>query len=164
MPQKYTKTVMDTTFLPSDQSTMHRQEFFRLVGISIGTILLKRCMIGCSDQADGNPPPTPTQKVDFTLRLDDKINENLTVKGGYVIANGVIVAQTKDGQYVAVSANCTHQNTQLVYKSVENQFYCPLHLSRFATNGSVIAGPAVVPLTQYTVEPNLSAGTIRVHN
>ncbi|WP_245859997.1 QcrA and Rieske domain-containing protein [Spirosoma aerolatum] len=156
---------MDTTFLPSDQPTMHRQDFFRLVGTSIGAIVLKRCMIGCSDQADGSPPPTPTtKKVDFTLRLDDRANENLTVKGGYVIANGVIVAQTKDGRYIAVSANCTHQNTQLVYKSVENQFYCPLHLSRFATNGDVIAGPAVVPLTQYTVETNLAAKTIRVHN
>ena len=143
---------------------MHRHDFFRIVGTSIGAILLTRCIAGCSGQAGGDPSPNTSQKVDFTLRLDDSANANLTVKGGYVIINDAIVAQTKDGQFIAVSANCTHQGTQLVYKSVENQFYCPLHLSRFDTTGKVVVGPAVVALTQYTVEPNLTAGTIRVHN
>lgn len=145
-----------------DNALMPRHEFFRLVGTSIGAILLSRCIAGCAGA--GDPDPTPSQKVDFTLRLDDKLNANLLVKGGYVTANGVIVAQTKDGQYVAVSAACTHQGTELTYKSVENQFYCPLHLSRFDTTGKVIVGPATLPLTQYTVETNLAAGTIRVHN
>ena len=164
MPQKYAKTVMETTLPTMDQSTMHRQEFLRLVGTSIGAILLTRCMAGCSGQGNADPTPDPSQKVDFTLRLDDKANENLLVKGGYVITNGVIVAQTKDGQFVAVSADCTHEGTQLVYKSADNMFYCPLHLSRFDTSGKVVVGPATLPLTKYTTEPNLTAGTVRVHN
>jgi cytochrome b6-f complex iron-sulfur subunit len=163
-PQKYVKTSMETTLHPIDNAIMPRHEFFRLVGTSIGVILLSRCMAGCAGQGNADPTPDPSQKVDFTLRLDDKVNANLLVKGGYVITNDVIVAQTKDGTYVAVSANCTHQGTVLTYKSAENQFYCPLHLSRFDTAGNVIVGPAVLPLTQYTVEANLSAGTVRVHN
>ncbi|RYF63953.1 MAG: Rieske (2Fe-2S) protein [Cytophagaceae bacterium] len=155
---------METTLHPMDNALMPRHEFFRLVGTSIGAILLSRCMAGCAGMENPDPTPDPSQKVDFILHLDDKLNANLLVKGGYVTSNGVIVAQTKDGKYVAVSANCTHQGTELTYKSVENQFYCPLHLSRFDTTGKVIVGPATLPLTQYTVEPNLAAGTIRVHN
>ncbi len=153
---------METTLYPMDNAAMPRHEFFRLVGTSIGVILLTRCTAGCSRQ--GNEDPTPSQKIDFTLRLDDKINENLLVKGGYVVADNIIIAQTKDGKYVAVSAKCTHQGTILTYKSVENQFYCPLHLSRFDTAGKVIVGPATLPLTVYSVDSNFSAGTIRVHN
>ncbi len=155
---------METTLPPITSATMHRHEFFRLVGTGIGAILLTRCMAGCAGDANNDPTPDPSQKVDFTLRLDDKANENLIGKGGYVIINNVIVAQTKDGQFVAVSANCTHQGTELVYKSPENQFYCPLHLSRFDTTGKVIVGPATLPLTQYTVETNLTAGTVRVRS
>ncbi|GAB2569047.1 QcrA and Rieske domain-containing protein [Spirosoma areae] len=155
---------METTLTPIDSPIMPRHEFFRLVGISIGAILLTRCVAGCASQAGGDPTPDPSQKVDFTLRLSDKANENLLKKGGYVTTNGVIVAQTKDGQFVAVSANCTHQGTELIYKSTEGQFYCPLHLSRFDTTGNVIVGPATLPLTQFTVEPNLTTGTVRVHN
>ncbi len=155
---------METTLHTMDNALMPRQEFFRLVGTGIGAILLSRCLSGCASQGNIDPTPDPTQKVDFTLHLDDKINANLLVKGGYVIANHVIVAQTKDGTYVAVSADCTHQGTELTFKPNENQFYCPLHLSRFDTNGKVIVGPATLPLTQYTVETNLGAGTVRVHN
>ena len=161
VPQKYAKTVMQTTFLPTDRPTMPRHEFFRLVGTSIGAILLTRCIAGCAGQSGGDP--TPKQNVDFTLALSDKANENLLIKGGYLITNDIIVAQTKTGEYVAVSANCTHQGTQLTFRSADNQFYCPLHLSRFDTTGKVVNGPATAPLTQYTVESNASNGTLRIH-
>lgn len=164
MPQKYVKTNMETTFTPAENPIMPRHEFFRLVGTSIGAILLSRCMAGCSAQDNPEPTPDPSLKVDFTLRLDEKINENLLSKGGYVIKNDVIVAQTKDGQYVAVSAKCTHLGTELTFKSVENQFYCPSHQSRFNTTGQVVVGPATQPLTQYKVEVNAAAQTVRVYN
>ena len=98
------------------------------------------------------------------LNLADKANENLTVKGGYVVMNNVIIAQTKSGNFVAVSVNCTNDKTKLVFKATENQFYCPLDLSRFDTTGKVISGPATLPLTAYKIEPNATAGTLVVHN
>ncbi len=164
MPQKYAKTAMETTFPLNSTTTMHRQEFLQLVGTGIGAILLTRCVAGCAGQAEKDPTPNPSQKVDFTLRLADKVHENLLVKGGYVIVNKVIIAQTKDGEFVAVSANCTHQGTILTYKSTENQFYCPLHLSRFDTLGKAIVGPATLPLTRFAVETNRTTGTIRVRS
>lgn len=165
MPAKVQQTLMQTSLPTSDHSLMDRQEFFRLVGTSVGAIFLTRCLAGCAGSGTDEitPKPTPTQKVDFTLRLDDKANDNLNVKGGYVVANSIIVAQTKAGNFVAVSAECTHAGTQLIFKSSDDQFYCPLHLSRFDTSGNVLVGPASQPLKQYKVAPDLLARTVRVY-
>lgn len=143
---------------------MHRQAFLKLVGTGIGSIILTRCMVGCAGQGSPDPTPEPTKKVDFTLSLADNANQNLLVKGGYVIVENVIVVQTNDGKYVAVSANCTHEGTRLVYKVADNQFYCPLDLSRFDINGKVVSGPAKLPLTLYIIDSNLTSGILRVHN
>ena len=156
---------METTLPTTDQRLMDRQEFFRLVGTGVGAILLTRCIAGCAGPDDPDLDPNrldPAQKIDFSINLNDKTNENLKTKGGYVVINDVIVAQTKDGQYVAVSANCTHQGTQLVYKPADNQFYCPLHLSRFDAAGKVLVGPATQALQQYVVAVEPATGLIRV--
>ena len=81
-----------------------------------------------------------------------------------MVVNDVIVARTKDDQFVALSATCTHEQTRLVYKLADNQFYCPLDLSRFDSTGKVLVGPATQPLKQYTVVANALTGLIRVHN
>lgn len=139
--------------------TMDRHEFFRLVGTSIGAILLTRCSAACGKGDTVQPDPP----IDFLINLNDRSNENLKVKGGYVIVNDIIVAQTNEGKYLAVSSKCTHQNNvALVYKAPENQFYCPLHLARFDATGKVVAGPATVALKQYSVN-DLANGTLRVH-
>ncbi|MGF7213911.1 cytochrome b6-f complex iron-sulfur subunit [Spirosoma lacussanchae] len=153
---------MQTSSLAPDKRPIDRQHFFRLVGTGIGAILLNRCLAGCAAQGNDDPIRPATEKLDFTLRLDDKNNENLNVNGGYVIANDVIVARTKDGNFVAVSAECTHAGTKLTFKSASDQFYCPLHLSRFDTSGKVLVGPASLPLKQYKVTPDLIARTVRV--
>lgn len=147
---------------------MDRHAFFRLVGTSVGAILLTRCASGCAGPNNPDPAaangPNSGRIIDFTINLNDKVNENLRTKGGYVIINDMIVAQTKDGQYVAVAANCTHQGTQLVYKPADNQFYCPLHLSRFDAMGKVVVGPATQALRQYVVVVETATGLLRVSN
>lgn len=119
---------------------------------------------GCSGQSGSDTTLVPVQGINFTLNLADKANENLTVKGGYVVMNNVIIAQTKSGTFVAVSVNCTFDKTRLVFKAAENQFYCPLDLSRYDTTGNIISGPATLPLTAYRIEPNAAAGTLVIRN
>ncbi|AQG79122.1 ubiquinol-cytochrome c reductase iron-sulfur subunit [Spirosoma montaniterrae] len=148
--------------METSPTTIDRQEFFRRVGTGVGAIWLMRCLAGCSSEANGDPAPNGGRNVDFTLNLTEKANEILKTKGGYVVVNDIIVAQTKDGQFVAVSANCTHQNTQLTYRPIENLFYCPLHLSRFDATGRVLNGPAAQALTAYKVTANLGANTVRI--
>ena len=155
---------MEATLPPTEHYALPRHTFFRPAGIGLVTLLLMHLALGCSGQSGADTTLVPVQGINFTLNLADKANENLTVKGGYVVTNNVIIAQTKSGNFVAVSVNCTNDKTRLVFKANENQFYCPLDLSRFDTTGKVISGPATLPLTAYKIEPNAAAGTLVVHN
>lgn len=146
-----------------EKQTLTRHDFFRLVGTSIGVILLTQSASACNDRS-GDPAPVDEQAVDFTLLFTDKSNENLLTKGGYVVANNIIVAQTKTGEFVAVSANCTcaTPGTLLTYKPTDNQFYCPQHLSRYDNTGKVIMGPATKPLVQYVTIVDKAGGSVRI--
>ncbi len=139
---------MDTT--PVTQPTMDRQEFFRLVGISVGTIALSQGLMACT-QASPDPATAAKSGVStpFTINLNDAKNDNLKIKGGYLIINEIIVARTLTDQFVAVGAYCTHQGTQLVFKGSESRFYCALHGSNFDTSGNVLNGPAQKILTMF---------------
>ncbi|MBD2701985.1 Rieske 2Fe-2S domain-containing protein [Spirosoma sp. BT702] len=156
---------METSFSSLDKSTMPRHKFFRVLGTGIGALLLTGSASACTPEENPIIDTTDAvQKIDFTLRLDDNANQNLKTKGGYVVVNNIIVAQTNDGKFVAASSKCTHDNTLLVYRPSANEFYCALDLSRFDITGKVIAGPATKALTLYNIDSNLTAGTLRVHN
>jgi len=65
--------------------------------------------------------------------------------GQAFVPPGRSVAIFRDGQGVhAISTICTHLGC--VVKTGEAGFECPCHGSRFAPDGSVIKGPAPVPL------------------
>ncbi len=155
---------METTLPRSEHNPVHRSTFLRPAGISLVTLLLMHLALGCSGQSGSDSTLVPVQGINFTLNLADKANENLTVKGGYVVMNNVIIAQTNSGSFVAVSVNCTNDKTKLVFRANDNQFYCPLDLSRFDTTGKVVSGPATLPLTAYKIEQNAAAGTLVVRN
>jgi glycine/D-amino acid oxidase-like deaminating enzyme/nitrite reductase/ring-hydroxylating ferredoxin subunit len=68
--------------------------------------------------------------------------------GGVVKVDGDKVAAFRDDDGVvhAVSPICTHLYCQVTFNAAERSWDCPCHGSRFATDGSVIQGPAVSPL------------------
>ena len=137
---------------------MNRHEFFLHAATAASALIFSRSLAGCSDNAD--QPPAPG--LDFTLNLSEQANQALAAPGGYVFSNGVLVAHTSGGEFVAVGAKCTHEGTLLVYKSAENQFYCPLDLSRFSVTGAVVSGPATQSLTRYKVTALNGATSLRV--
>ncbi|HEY9880529.1 MAG TPA: Rieske 2Fe-2S domain-containing protein [Leptolyngbyaceae cyanobacterium] len=49
----------------------------------------------------------------------------------------------------AVNPTCTHKGCIVDWKSDQKAFECPCHGARFATDGSVLQGPADRPLTTY---------------
>jgi glycine/D-amino acid oxidase-like deaminating enzyme/nitrite reductase/ring-hydroxylating ferredoxin subunit len=65
-----------------------------------------------------------------------------------VVHNGEQVAahRTADGELRAVSAICTHQGGLVLWNATEEVWECPCHASRFAPDGSVVHGPAKLPL------------------
>ena len=69
---------------------------------------------------------------------------------GKVVRDGAhqtAVSREPDGTLRAVSARCTHLGCIVAWNGSERSWDCPCHGSRFATDGSVLQGPAVSPLT-----------------
>lgn len=131
---------------------MDRKEFLSALGYSSGALFFASCLGGCTksdNPADAANPAQPV--VDFTLDLTRAENAPLLSNGGYVYANGVIVAKTVSGTFIAVAQACTHQGTSVQYQSSNNGFYCPNHGANFSATGTVVNGPAPTALKQYTV-------------
>ena len=125
---------------------MDRREFLSRAGVGAVAAVCVSCLQGCSSQSDPISPPT---NVDFTLDLSAPANAALGSPGGYVYSNGVIVARASGGGYIAVSQQCTHQGTTIVYRLSSNDFYCNAHGSSFSATGAVTHGPAGSPLGSY---------------
>jgi glycine/D-amino acid oxidase-like deaminating enzyme/nitrite reductase/ring-hydroxylating ferredoxin subunit len=51
-----------------------------------------------------------------------------------------------DGELFAVSPTCTHMGCRVHWNSMETSWDCPCHGSRFSPDGTVIEGPAILPL------------------
>jgi glycine/D-amino acid oxidase-like deaminating enzyme/nitrite reductase/ring-hydroxylating ferredoxin subunit len=69
--------------------------------------------------------------------------------GGAIVRDGLAQAavhRDDEGRLHAVSARCTHLGCIVQWNEAERTWDCPCHGSRFATDGSVIQGPAVAPL------------------
>jgi cytochrome b6-f complex iron-sulfur subunit len=127
---------------------MNRKEFLIQMGVGAGAAALLTCMSGCS-KSGGSIPSAPN--VDFTLDLSASNNSPLLTRGGYIYQDGVIVAYTSKGTYIALSQTCTHQGSTVVYDLQSDTFYCPSHGSDFSDSGSVNNGPAQVGLKLYTM-------------
>ncbi|MEW5798406.1 MAG: Rieske 2Fe-2S domain-containing protein [Bacteroidota bacterium] len=81
-----------------------------------------------------------------------------SVNGGNVI----IVVRTGDASFIALSAICTHQGSEVGLPE-KNVITCPNHGSRFnATNGSVVNGPATSPLPTFTATYDANKNTVTI--
>ncbi len=141
---------------------MTRKEFFASVGFGAAAVLIPACIGGlassCSSEDNGHTTPAPTN-VDFTL---DITTGALATNGGYLTTNGIVVARTNSGEFLAVSASCTHQGTNVKYVANENDFYCPNHGAKFSSNGTVTQGPASSNLKSYNTA--LTGSSLRVYS
>lgn len=144
---------------------MTRKEFFSRVGFGAATVLLPACIAGlatsCSSDDSGtggnNTSPPPTASGNFTV---DTSAGALSSNGGFIVINGIIIARTNTGTFLAVSSLCTHEGVTLNYDRSANQFVCPRHNSQFTSTGTVVSGPAPSNLRQY--QTTLSGTTLTV--
>lgn len=139
---------------------MDRKEFLSTVGIGAASFALINC-IGCSKKSDRSASGVSGPSgVNFTLDLTTSVNSALLMNGGYLASNGVIVAKTTGGTYIAVQQSCTHERYPLVYQSSSRQFYCNNHGSGFTEAGVVKNSPANRNLTVY--QTTLTGTSLRV--
>ena len=149
---------------------MERKEFLSLLSASTASVLVASCLGSCgSSSKTEDPQPSTTggsngtgtggAKKDFTLDLNQ--NASLKTKGNAVVSNGVIVAYTNAGTYIAVAAACTHQGTTVDFDSGTTRFTCSAHGSVFNQTGQVVTGPATTALKQYNT--TLNGNNLRVY-
>lgn len=101
------------------------------------------------------------ENIDFPLHLlsdavrpaDARSVDELEPGDGKIVRVGgerLAVYRDPKGRLHAVSPVCTHLGCQVRFNSAERTWDCPCHGSRFDTEGGVIDGPAVRPLTNKT--------------
>jgi cytochrome b6-f complex iron-sulfur subunit len=140
---------------------MDRKDFLSQVGVGAAAFLAPICLggiAGCGKSSKNSTPNAPSN-VDFTL---DVSSGNLASNGGYLVSQGILVARTNAGTFLAVSAACTHESTSLTYNAANNNFVCPNHGAKFSSTGVVILSPATTNLTTYRT--SLTNSTLRIYS
>jgi menaquinol-cytochrome c reductase iron-sulfur subunit len=62
------------------------------------------------------------------------------------------VVKGADNKITAFGPQCTHLGCGYHFEAAKNEFFCPCHMSFFAIDGKVLAGPAPRPLDQYVTK------------
>lgn len=63
-----------------------------------------------------------------------------------------VVMQPEPGQFIALSAVCTHLGCIVDWRPDDGIFLCPCHAGKFSRTGKVLSGPPPKPLPSYPVE------------
>jgi Rieske Fe-S protein len=144
---------------------MERKAFLRTLGAGAAFALTFPCVQGCSKDSEGGGLPVPTG-VDFIIDLTSAEGLQLQNNGDFILKDSdgdgftdVVVVKNLEGNFVAASQVCSHQ----AYDEVRfvNQdggiFYCDVHGSRFAQDGSPlnqVDSNAAKPLKVFSTELN----------
>lgn len=63
-----------------------------------------------------------------------------------------VLLQPTPGEFVALSAVCTHLGCVVTWQEQAGEFLCPCHGGRFSAAGQVLGGPPPAPLETLAVE------------
>ena len=131
---------------------MDRKAFLRSLGAGAAFALTFPCLNGCSGDSSGGGEEVPTG-VDFTIDLSGPDGAALQNNGDFIIRNDVVVARNLDGDFVAASRICSHeQNPGVSFVEAEGGiFECYVHGSRFAQDGTPLNSITQNPLKTFRV-------------
>jgi len=139
---------------------MERKEFLRSLGAGAAFAITFPCLQGCSkDDSPENPIPTG---IDFTIDLNSAEGQQLANNGDFILKNEVVVAKNLEGNFVAASQICSHQQTDQV-RFIDEQggiFRCFTHGSEFSQTGTPLNTITSNPLKIFNT--SLNGTTLRV--
>jgi cytochrome b6-f complex iron-sulfur subunit len=108
---------------------MDRNEFLKMLGITITGTIVGTCMGGClkEDSID------TSEDVNLNLDLTYPSYSRLKTKGNYVQipASNIVVAYSTDGNYYAADLTCPHEDGIMVFDSYGNRFQCKKHPKQY---------------------------------
>jgi glycine/D-amino acid oxidase-like deaminating enzyme/nitrite reductase/ring-hydroxylating ferredoxin subunit len=147
---------------PSQGSGFYVATGFNAWGITNGTaagILVADQILGRANPWSslfdpGRPYPKDFNQAGPTATPIDDVANLTTGEGGVIEHAGEKLAIWKDeqGTVHAISAKCTHKGCVVTWNNADRTWDCPCHGSIFASDGSVIHGPAVEPLVVRSVD------------
>jgi Rieske Fe-S protein len=105
------------------------------------------------DAVKFNAPTTPNSAFIMADGGGDNAPGDLAF-GGFLVKHG--------GKIDALAINCSHLGCSVAFNQGAKTFDCPCHGSRFHIDGTVLRGPAPVPLSHLTWKQGDSPGTIQV--
>lgn len=131
---------------------------FTLLAPTVG--LLGACGGGSGGSGGGSNTGTPiannpanTYDFSFSQYLQlGNVGGSLHVNVAATSGNkDLYVTRVSNTSAIAVSTVCTHQGCQInAYDANSQEYACPCHGSVFASDGTVVQGPASQALTSYT--------------
>ena len=132
---------------------MERKEFLKSLGASAAFAVAFPCLHACSSDSTADDGPTG---IDFTIDLTAASAAPLQNNGGFILQNLVVVARNLQGNFVAASQVCSHQQTEEVRFVTDDggTFFCSTHGSRFNQQGTPINTITNNPLKIYSTELN----------
>lgn len=110
---------------------MNRKEFLEKLGVGAAFALTATCLGSCSkDSAEEE------KDVDFTIDLSNADFAALENNGDFVITENTVVARGIDGEYLAASVVCSHENLrQVTFDNQNNEWFCTAHGARYDLDG-----------------------------
>ena len=139
---------------------MERKQFLRSLGAGAAFALTFPCLQSCSKD-DEPTDPVPTG-VDFTIDLNSTEGQQLANNGDFILKKEVVVVRNLEGNFVAASQICSHQQTDQV-RFIEEQggiFRCFTHGSEFSQSGTPLNTITNNPLKVFNT--SLNGSTLRV--
>lgn len=120
---------------------INRNDFLKKIGFSGASLFALYTLDSCTVD-------NPIKPLDpIVLDLNAASNSALKNNGGYVIAQGIVIAK-QNGAYIAATLTCSHEDkNQILFKN--NEWYCTAHGARFDTNGKGLNGEGKKGLTVY---------------
>jgi cytochrome b6-f complex iron-sulfur subunit len=120
----------------NQEEKMNRLEFLKKMGLSGASLMAVYCgvtMTSCKNEDTAAVLTGGTAIYDMSTSSFSK----LLTKGGYYVdsANNIVIANTSDNGYVAVTLICTHEQQRQVYYST-NKFACSAHGATFDNKGN----------------------------
>jgi nitrite reductase/ring-hydroxylating ferredoxin subunit len=135
---------------------MERKKFLRTLGAGAAFAITFPCLGSCSkDNEIEGDIVTPPTNVDFTIDLTSSEAAKLANNGGFILKNLVVVVKNLEGEFVAATQICSHeQYDQVRFVNQDGGiFYCDVHGSRFSQNGT--------PLNEI---PNSTPKALKIYN
>jgi nitrite reductase/ring-hydroxylating ferredoxin subunit len=136
---------------------MNRKEFINKLGIGAAFVLTSSCLGSCTrDTRELN-------NVDLCIDLNSSEFAELQDDGGYVIVEGIVVARTLDGDFVAATRTCSHEQlNDILFDADNNEWLCSSHGARFTMEGDGLNSNGSAGLSVYQVQYDVSTNALKI--